>query len=399
MRLWQGNNVIRGGPRPTKLYNTNGFHKWIFDCFCLLETHTIRIKMSERTIYVAQKGKVVPWTIPKRDLKEGQVRVDVHSVGINPVDWKTIDNELADGAGQGNDFAGTIVEIGPNVTGAKVGDTVAGGIGGGDVDNTENGVFTELLNVDENLLFKFPQKLESASSSSVDLSKPSVPSTFEQAASLGIAIDTTALAYDEHKPKGGEWALVYGLTSSVGFIAAQYARNLGYKVIAVSGELKGVSDALSGVHWFDRKDPEWVSKAENLLAGAKVKHTLDTISTPEEIPALFKLTDPKGTVQFLDPGFQIPEETKKEFPGVTVEYPLYFFLVQEHKKFGPNLIPDPKQTHKRAPQIIGEINEQFSKGEIKTLPITVLHGFDQISEGLAKNRNGVRGAKVVINRE
>lgn len=356
--------------------------------------------MSERTLYVAQKGKVVPWIIPKRDLKEGQVRIDVHSVGINPIDWKTIDNELADGTGQGNDFAGTVVEIGPNVTGVKVGDTVAGGVGGGDVDNNENGVFTELLSVDENLLFKFPHKLEPASSST-DLSKPSVPTTFEQAASLGIAIDTTALAYEEHKPtsKDAEWALVYGVTSSVGFVAAQYARNLGYKVIGVSGELKGVSDALSGVHWFDRKDAEWVSKAEKLLEGAKVKHILDTISTPEEIPALFKLVDSKGTVQFLDPGFQVPEEIKKEHPNVAVEYPLYFFLVQKHKKFGPNLIPDPKQTHQRAPQILGEINEQFSKGEIKTLPITVLHGFDKIAEGLAKNRSGVRGSKVVVDRE
>lgn len=162
--------------------------------------------------------------------------------------------------------SGTVVEVGPNVKTVKVGDTVAGGVGGGDFEDINNGAFTDLLSVDESLLLKFPHDIVPASSST-DLSKPAVPTTFEQAASLGIAIDTTALAYEENKPTaGGEnWALVYGLTTSTGFIAAQYARNLGYKVIGVSAELDGVSNALADIHWFNCKDPEWSLKAHKLL--------------------------------------------------------------------------------------------------------------------------------------
>lgn len=41
--------------------------------------------MSERTLFVAHNGKLVPRYIPKLDLKEGQILADVHSVGINPL--------------------------------------------------------------------------------------------------------------------------------------------------------------------------------------------------------------------------------------------------------------------------------------------------------------------------
>lgn len=41
--------------------------------------------MSERTLFVVHNGKLVPRYIPKRDSKEWQILVDVHSVGINPL--------------------------------------------------------------------------------------------------------------------------------------------------------------------------------------------------------------------------------------------------------------------------------------------------------------------------
>lgn len=355
-------------------------------------------KMSERELYVAQKGSAVLWTIPKRDLEPNEVRVKVHSVGINPIDWKTIDNNLADGAGQGNDFSGVVVEVGSEVKTTKVGDTVAGGVAGGDVDKKENGAFTNFLTVEERFLLKFPHKLEAAGSDSIG---GGVPKTFEHAASLGVAVDTNVLAFEGHEnAKSSDWALIYGVTSSLGFVAAQFARNLGYNVIGVSAPLKEVTDLLDGVHWLDRNDPEWVQKARK-LASDNIVFAYDTIGLGDSPNATFKTLTTKSatTGVFSSPGQGPDEETAASNPKAVVEFPLYFLLMQEVKKFGATALPNKTKPLERATELMAKVNSQISKNQIKSLPIKVLHGFDKINEGLNLNRKGLRGIKVVVNYE
>jgi NADPH:quinone reductase-like Zn-dependent oxidoreductase len=62
----------------------------------------------------------------------GQVRLAVRAAGVNPVDWKTMKGEMREQlsvrfpAGLGYDVAGVIDQVGPGVTGLKVGDEVLG---------------------------------------------------------------------------------------------------------------------------------------------------------------------------------------------------------------------------------------------------------------------------------
>lgn len=344
-----------------------------------------------RVLYVAQGGKAVPWEVPVRDLEPNQVRVRVHSVGINPIDWKTIDNNLADGAGQGNDFAGEVVEVGSEVKSVKVGDSVAGGVGGGDVDKKENGAFTPLLNVEEHLLFRFPAQLKDEHATEIP---HGIPTTYQQAASLGIALDTTALAFDGLAPQSDEWALVYGSSSSLGFIAMQFARNIGYNVIAVSSPHADLYRDL-GVHFVDRHDADWPAKARELAKG-RITFAFDTIGLDGSPQRCFEALADKAVLSLCDPGVQLDASVLSTKPDVKVRKPLYFLVMQPVKKFGTAALNDDEGHYKRAPELIERINAQLRQNEIVALPITVLPGLERIGEGLDLNRKGVSGRKVVV---
>lgn len=355
--------------------------------------------MSEsRTLYVAVKGKAVPWEVPIRDLKPTEVRIKVHCVGINPIDWKTIENNLADGAGQGCDFSGVVIAVGSDVKSLKQGDTVAGGIAGGDVDNTENGAFTNILTVDEKYLFTFPHTL-SESEHAWHIPE-GIPITFEQAASLGIAADTSAVAVGLKFPKldsngrSDEWALIYGVTSSTGYICAQYARNLGYNVIGISTPNPQVVDTL-GIESLDRNDPDWPKLAEKLSNG-NITFALDAI-TIDPVDKIFSTLTTKqpAVLATLNPGADIPESLTKTKPNVEVNRVLYFNLFQEVKKFGATALPKNPEVFNNSEKLIGHVKKMLSKNQIRTLPITVVHGLDKIDKALDLQKSA-KCMKIVV---
>ena len=70
-------------------------------------------------------------------LGEGQIRVAITVAGLNPIDWQIVESEalasafgISTPSGFGNDFAGTVVEIGRSVNRWRVGDRVYGGARG-----------------------------------------------------------------------------------------------------------------------------------------------------------------------------------------------------------------------------------------------------------------------------
>ena len=346
-----------------------------------------------RELYVAVGGKVIPWQVPIPPLAPTEVRVKVHSVAVNPIDWKTVENNLADGAGQGNDFSGVVIAVGTDVKDYKQGDTVAGAVAGGDVDNPENGSFTNILTVDRKYLFKLPHSL-SKSTHSWHISD-GIPVTFEQAASVGLAIDTTAVAFGRSKPEKGEWALIYGVTTSTGFIAAQYARNLGYSVIGVSAPFPEIIDVL-GIESLDRNDPEWPEKAKK-LAGDKITFALDCV-TKDPLDKIFStLTKEQPAVlASLDPGASLPEGHESAKPKVTLKPVLYFNLFQKVKKLGSLALPENPEVYDNSEAYFDIINAQLFKNQIRALPITIVHGLDKLEEAFDLSKKA-RGTKIVVN--
>lgn len=112
-------------------------------------------------------------SIPK--IRPTYVLAKVDSVALNPTDWKHINGKrAAANCISGCDFAGTVIEVGPEVTKSfKPGDRVAGTAHGANYSQPEDGVFAEYAMVKGDLLVKIPDSL-----------------AFEKAATFPLGIST-----------------------------------------------------------------------------------------------------------------------------------------------------------------------------------------------------------------
>jgi NADPH:quinone reductase len=157
-------------------------------------------------------------------LREKYVRVRVAAAGVNPLDAK-IRAGKADHARQplpavlGLDMAGTVEEVGTQVTAFKPGDEVYGMVGG--VGGLQ-GTLAETIDADADLLAHKPKKL-----------------SMREAAALPLAVITSWEALVDHaKVSERQAVLIHAGAGGVGHIAVQIARAHGAKVFATVSESK-----------------------------------------------------------------------------------------------------------------------------------------------------------------
>uniref|UniRef100_A0A7R9WWX8 Enoyl reductase (ER) domain-containing protein n=1 Tax=Craspedostauros australis TaxID=1486917 RepID=A0A7R9WWX8_9STRA len=148
-----------------------------------------------------------------------EVLIDIKASAINPVDWKIasfgfmLPPQLP--ATLGCDVAG-IVEDGPDTMKGKRVVTYLGA----DKTNTKTtrGAFVDKVLADKDIVFEIPDSM-----------------SFAEAASQPVGGLAAVLLLDSLVGvKPGDWVLVWGGSSSVGFHAVQLAKARGYKVIAVT---------------------------------------------------------------------------------------------------------------------------------------------------------------------
>lgn len=159
---------------------------------------------------------------PKPTVASGQVLVEVHAASLNPFDYK-----LRTGYMQkmiplkfpftiGGDFSGVVVELGPNVSGFKIGDEV---YGQALVLNGGSGAIAEFA----------------ASNVANAAHKPKSVDHIK-AASLPLVGASAIQALEEHiKLKSGQKILIHGGAGGIGSIAIQVAKALGAYVAATVG--------------------------------------------------------------------------------------------------------------------------------------------------------------------
>lgn len=156
-------------------------------------------------------------------LNSGQVLVKIFASSINTVDTmiRNMGEDLpfapATPAILGMDFAGTIVEVGPDVTGFSVGDEVYGCAGG---LAELQGTLAEYISADSKLIARKPENL-----------------TMKEAASLPLVGITAYEGLIRVNIKSGQNVLVHGGTGGVGHVAVQLAKHFGANVFStVSGD-------------------------------------------------------------------------------------------------------------------------------------------------------------------
>jgi NADPH:quinone reductase-like Zn-dependent oxidoreductase len=148
--------------------------------------------------------------LPEPHPTHGQIRVRVHAVGVNPIDWKVrrgmMGGELPKVTGQ--EVAGVVDEIGEGVSDVAVGDKVFGPAAGG------GGAAAYALL--ENYA-RIPARLD-----------------FAGAAALPVAVETASRTLDLVQVGEGQTVLVNGAAGAVGISTVQLARERGARVIGTA---------------------------------------------------------------------------------------------------------------------------------------------------------------------
>ena len=170
---------------------------------------------------------------------DGEVRIAVRAVGLNPLDFKTFEGDLRpvervqrlihprrwlEGAssrfprGVARDFAGVIDAVGTNVTDLAVGDAVLGTLRSAPGQADTRGAFTTELVAPTG-----------------DVVKKPAPLSFTQAACLGVASQTARGAFRQLNLHEGDVIVISAAAGGVGSIAAQLALSRGATVIGIAG--------------------------------------------------------------------------------------------------------------------------------------------------------------------
>ena len=176
---------------------------------------------------------------PEQAPGDGEVRIAVRAVGLNPLDFKTFRGDLRrlervqriihprrwfEGAsahfprGVARDFAGVIDAVGTNVPDLAVGDAVLGTLRSapGQAD-TRGALTTELIAPADDVVTK-PASL-----------------SFTQAACLGVAAQTACGAFRQLNLREGDVIVISAAAGGVGSVASQLAVSRGATVIGIAG--------------------------------------------------------------------------------------------------------------------------------------------------------------------
>jgi NADPH:quinone reductase-like Zn-dependent oxidoreductase len=268
---------------------------------------------------------------PQPKLPPTYILVKTHSVALNPVDSKYLAYGMStEGAVLGCDYAGTILEVGPEVRkDLMIGDRVCGGMPGhGEPLHPDNGCFAEVIIAKGDIAVKIPDGV-----------------SFEEAATTGVAWVTTGRClYRVLKvpfPKivdgkvedvgMGRVLFIYGGSSLMGTATAQFAKLSGFRVWTVCSprNFEMVKSYGPDRVWdYHTPGVEEEIKAEAAKYGG-IDKCIDCISTEQSGEFCEKILSPNAIYSAIGPFTKIKRE------DVRVVFTLgYSFLGDLWSQFG-----------------------------------------------------------------
>jgi NADPH:quinone reductase len=174
-------------------------------------------------------GPITPHTLPVPQVGADEILVRIESAGVGVWDTFERDGGFAKLMGVtprfpyvlGSDGAGTVAEVGENVSGFKEGDRVYAMA----LANPKGGFYAEYAAVKAKDASPIPGKL-----------------TTEQAGVLPVDAITALCGLDDAlRLKAGESVLIFGAGGGIGHLAVQLARRMGARVFAVASGDDGVA--------------------------------------------------------------------------------------------------------------------------------------------------------------
>lgn len=199
--------------------------------------------------------------IDKPEPTGAQVLVRVRSCGMNRADLGMIAGHVHGSAGGvgtvlGMEFAGEVVELGPEAKGIKVGDRVMGSGGG---------AYAEYAVTDYGRLLPIPASM-----------------SFEDAATLTLALTTMHNALiTVGGLQSGQSVLVQGASSGVGLMAMQIAKLKGAKLV-IGSSTDAAKRAKLSEHGadiaIDSGDAGWVDQVLGATGGKGIDLIIDQVS-------------------------------------------------------------------------------------------------------------------------
>ncbi|MFF1797547.1 polyketide synthase dehydratase domain-containing protein, partial [Kitasatospora sp. NPDC058263] len=227
-------------------------------------------------------------------LETGQVRVAVHAAGLNFRDVLIGLGMYPGGGVMGSELAGTVLDLGPEVTGLAVGDRVMGVAAGG---------FGPVAVTDARQLVRIPEGW-----------------TFAEAASVPVAFMTAWYALVElAEAEAGQRVLVHAGTGGVGMAAVQLARHLGLEVFATASPAKWPVLAAMGLdeaHISSSRDAGFEAEFLAATGGAGVDIVVNSLAGELTDASLRLLPRGGAFVEMGRTDLRDPEALAVQYPGV-----------------------------------------------------------------------------------
>ncbi|KAJ5706315.1 hypothetical protein N7536_002004 [Penicillium majusculum] len=322
---------------------------------------------------------------------DNEVLVKVHSVALNPVDWKTLAYSSTPGAVSGCDFSGTIAgPAGPKSQRVwNAGDRVCGWVMGGNPLRPSNGSFAEYVVAKADLLFKIPDG-----------------TSFETAATLGISASTGGLAlfktlglsFAERKVTPSSPAvLVYGAATSSGIIAIQLLQHAGYRAIAVcSPQNFGLVNDLGAEVAFDYHS---VTCGKDIRAYTHddLGYALDCISSTSSMGICYDAlrSQPGARYVSLDP---FPDRVQRSRPEILADWILTFSLTGDEVGLAGVFHRDTTPAdYSFGVSWYPKVDRMLEEGKLRPHQPTIMGGgLAGVADGLEKLKKGeVHASKLV----
>ncbi|KAI8942773.1 hypothetical protein NX059_000817 [Plenodomus lindquistii] len=266
----------------------------------------------------------------------GEVLIRVVYSGLNPKDWK-----LVVYGGQplnsGDDIAGIVESVGPDVSEFKSGDRVAAF----HPMRTSGGSFAEFAIAPASTTFILPPKI-----------------SFEAGSTVPLAALTAAIALYHNLGLSPPWmpattptpVLIYGASTGLGAYAIKFAaRSNLHPIIAIAGKgrsmVEGLIDASKGDVIIDYREgneimARKIREALNKQGELSIAHALDCIAEPNTFELLVDVVAPKGHATFVLPekDYNVPAKTLR----TSITYVGYVHTGTFHAKAnqGINYTPD-----------------------------------------------------------